>query len=72
MKLLSSKYPLLHIIVCGDMNSCIESVEGFNIYPNDKREFTNAKKRTMIQPQFNKGDLLSKDIKDQIITTLQI
>lgn len=26
----------------------------------------------MVQPQYNKGDTMSKEIKDQVITTLKI
>ena len=60
--------------MAGDMNSFIDStyIEDYNIYPKHKKFFTTVKRRTFLQPQFNKADKTVSECKDQIITTLRL
>lgn len=69
---LKKKFPQKHIIVGADTNSYVDNsdLKQFNIYPNSKDTFTTCKKRTHMQPQFNKADKVNEECKDQIISTL--
>ena len=43
-----------------------------HIYPSSEEEFTTKKKRSYLQAQLNKANLLVNEVKDHIITTFEI
>ena len=43
-----------------------------NIFPMSKDEFTTNKKRSYLQAQLNKANVFVNEVKDHILTTLEI
>lgn len=82
LRKLKKFFPELKIIAGGDYNTNIEfgfTIEpehgkllGIQVVPDSNTESTCNKKRTLMQAQKNKADLLSKEVKDYIITTENI
>ena len=63
-----------HIIVGADTNSFVttEGLDSFYAFPTTKVDFTTRKKRTFMQPQFNKADAINEECKDQVFSTMKI
>lgn len=63
-----------HIVVGADTNSFVTTagLDSFYAYPSAKVDFTTRKKRTFMQPQFNKADAINEECKDQVFSTLKI
>lgn len=59
---LRQKLPGYEIIVGADTNSFVTSkdIEDFEIFPNLNSLVTTRKKRTFLQPQFNKADVINE------------
>jgi hypothetical protein len=61
------------LIVGGDINSYLAPFsKDFHCYPNDEKQLTTIKKRTMAQGQFHKGNKIVEESKDKILSTLKI
>ncbi len=63
-----------NVIVGADTNSFVttKGIEQYYSYPMRKDNYTTRKKRTFLQPQFNKADSINEECKDQIFSTLKI
>lgn len=61
LNILRKKCPNYHIIVGADTNSFVQTdgIESFYGFPNKEYEATTCKKRTYLQPQFNKADIIN-------------
>ena len=65
--------PEYDLIVGGDINSYLAPFsKDFFCYPNDEKQLTTIKRRTMTQGQFHKGNKIVEESKDKIISTLKI
>ena len=65
---IKNDHPDIKIIVGIDANSFLQN-SNYIIYPNNKNNFTTAKKRTAMQLQTKKSNLLDIKCKDHLITT---
>lgn len=64
-----------NVIIGVDANHFMEvpQIKGsINIVPTDKSHSTTIKKRTFIQAQLHKADIVVNEVKDHILTTLPI
>lgn len=72
---LRKDYPGYNIILGADANSFVKNEfldRVYSIFPTNENTITTRKKRTFLQPQFKKGDIVVEACKDHIITSLQI
>lgn len=74
LNVLKQKCQGYQIIVGADTNSFVtnKGIQSFESFPNAKQNFTTRKKRTFLQPQFNKADAINEECKDQIFSTLKM
>ena len=71
---MKQKCPGYHIVVGADTNSFVTTagLDSFYAFPSAKFDFTTRKKRTFMQPQFNKADAINEECKDQVFSTMKI
>jgi len=60
LKAIGEEYPQLKIILGVDANQPLNRVENITIFPVGKEFITTSKKRTMLQVQFHKSDVLDQ------------
>lgn len=71
--MLKDKFPEFNIISGCDINSFLPSFDNsFHLYPENITQSTVVKKRTSMQVQSNKSEVVSKESKDSILTNLPI
>ena len=64
--------PNTKIIVGMDANHFLKAKDQFHTFPNAENTITTRKKRTFLQPQFNKANKLVEEIKDLLLSNLTI
>ena len=69
-----NEHPLLKIIIGIDANHFMKNhdTRGLEVIPATETEHTSTKKRTFVQAQFSKADIMTSAVKDHIITNLNI
>ncbi len=55
---LSKQFPTLKIVAGIDANQWIDPQDFINLYPMSSEQITTSKKRTMMQMQYHKSDVL--------------
>jgi hypothetical protein len=65
-------YPDLHIIVGIDANHYLGDRPPYHIFPSSDKYITTSKQRTYLQLQYNKSNKMVQEVKDAIITNLDI
>lgn len=61
LPILREKFPNYDIICGCDCNTFVPSVSShYNVYPSNNDQFTTLKKRTWLQVQFSKADVVAK------------
>ena len=55
-----------------DANQPLNRVENFSIFPVAKEFITTSKKRTNLQVQYHKADVLDQETKDVIVTNMGV
>lgn len=66
------EYPTLNMIVGMDANQWINPQDFLSSFPDSNETITTSKKRTMMQMQYHKSDILVQETKDYLMTNMLI
>lgn len=66
------EYPHMKIVVGMDANHFIKEHGKFTRFPISEKDVTTRKKRTFIQLQYNKSNKLVEEVKDLLVSNLEI